>query len=95
VEDFQAVDKIPWLATAFIIPGTALMLPVSQLFQVFNANWLYILGIVVFEIGSALCGAAPNINAFIIGRVVAGIGSTSIYTGSLFLISVNTSEHER
>lgn len=71
------------------------MLPVGRFFQVFNANWLYILGIIVFEIGSALCGAAPNINTFIIGRVVAGIGSTTIYTGSLFLLSVNTSDHER
>ena len=95
VEDFQAVDKVPWLATAFIIPGTALMLPIGQFFQIFNAKWFYILGIVIFEIGSALCGAAPDMNILIFGRVIAGTGATVIYIGSLFLISVNTSEHER
>jgi MFS family permease len=95
VEDFQAVDKVSWLATAFIIPGTALMLPAGQFFQVFNAKWCYILGILVFEAGSAICGAAANITVLILGRAIAGIGSTAIYTGTLFLISVNTSECER
>jgi MFS family permease len=71
------------------------MLPFGQFFQIFNAKWFYILGCFVFEVGSALCGAAPNMNALIIGRVIAGIGATAIYTGSLFLISVNTSDHER
>jgi len=95
VEEFQAVDKIAWLATAFFLSGTALMLPFGQFFQIFNAKWFYILGILVFEVGSAICGAAPNINALIVGRAIAGIGATAIYTGSLFLISVNTSEAER
>jgi MFS family permease len=95
VEEFQAVDKISWLATAFFLSGTALMLPFGQFYQIFNAKWFYIFGIIVFEVGSAICGSAPNINALIVGRAIAGVGATSIYTGSLFLISVNTSEYER
>jgi MFS family permease len=95
VEEFQAVDQISWLATGFFLSGTALMLPFGQLFQVFNAKWLYIWSVLVFEVGSAICGGAPNMNALIVGRVIAGIGATGIYTGSLFLISVNTNDQER
>ena len=51
--------------------------------------------VILFEVGSAICGGAPNINALIIGRVIAGIGAVGIYTGALFLISVNTTEEER
>lgn len=94
-DHFQAVDKIAWLAAAFSLSATALTLPFGQFFQVFNAKWLYILSVVLFEVGSAICGAAPNMNALIIGRAIAGVGSIGIYTGSLFLISVNTSEQER
>ena len=79
VEEFQAVDKISWLAAGFFLSGTALMLPFGQLFQVFNAKWLYIASCVVFELGSAICGSAPNMNALIIGRVIAGIGSTGAF----------------
>lgn len=51
--------------------------------------------VILFEVGSALCGGAPNMNALIVGRVIAGLGATGIYTGALFLISVNTTEKER
>jgi MFS family permease len=71
------------------------MLPFGQFFQIFNAKWFYILSVLVFEVGSAVCGGAPNMNALIIGRAVAGIGATGVYTGSLFLLSVNTSDRER
>jgi MFS family permease len=95
VEQFQAVDKVAWLATAFIIPGVGFMLSVGQLFQVFNAKWCYVIGVIIFEIGSMLCGGAPNIYVLISGRAFAGAGATIIYIGSLFLISVNTTEKER
>ena len=63
--------------------------------MIFPAKWFYIAMVVLFEVGSAICGGAPNINALIVGRVLAGIGAVGIYTGALFLISVNTSEEER
>ena len=37
--------------------------------------------VLVFEIGSAICGAAPTSNALIIGRVIAGIGGAGMYLG--------------
>jgi MFS family permease len=63
--------------------------------MIFPAKWFYIANVILFEAGSALCGGAPNINALIVGRVVAGIGAVGIYTGALFLISINTTEEER
>ena len=95
VEQFQSVEKIAWVGTGFFLSSAALTLPSGQIYQIFNAKWLYVFSVFIFEIGSALCGAAPNMNALIVGRVIAGIGSTGIYTGSLFLLSVNTSEQER
>jgi MFS family permease len=95
VEDFGAVDKVAWLAVAFMTPSLAFMLSNGQLFQTFNIKWMYIAGVVIFEAGSALCGAAPSMTILILGRVIGGIGSTFIYTGSIVLITVNTNESER
>lgn len=71
------------------------MLPIGRFCAIFNAKWLYIISVVIFEVGSAICGAAPNMNALITGRMIAGIGAVGIYTGSIFLISVSTSLQER
>ncbi|RYP85118.1 hypothetical protein DL770_005098 [Monosporascus sp. CRB-9-2] len=42
--------------------------------------------ILLFEIGSAICGAAPSSIAFIIGRAIAGLGSAGIMSGTLVLV---------
>jgi MFS family permease len=42
---------------------------------------MFIVSIVLFEAASALCGAAPNMDALIIGRAIAGVGGTGIFLG--------------
>ncbi|TFY51860.1 hypothetical protein EVJ58_g10340 [Rhodofomes roseus] len=61
-----------------MLTRTALMLVIGQLVNVVPLKTLYLLCVIFFEGGSALCGAAPNINALIIGRAIAGIGSSGI-----------------
>jgi MFS family permease len=73
----------------------AFVLPFGQFGMIFPAKWYYIANVIIFEAGSALCGGSPNMNALIVGRVLAGIGAIGIYTGAIFLISVNTTEEER
>jgi len=41
----------------------------------------------MFELGSLVCGAAPNSTILIIGRALAGLGSAGILTGSFVVIS--------
>ncbi|KAK6832902.1 hypothetical protein PG987_007596 [Apiospora arundinis] len=95
VETFQNVPQLPWIGAGFPLGSVAVILPYNALFGKFNMKWLYIGGIVVFQAGSALCGAAPNIEALIIGRVLAGAGGTGIYLGGLNHFSVLTTREER
>ena len=46
----------------------------GKLFGIFSAKCLYLISVVMFEVGSAVCGAAPNMNAMVVGRAVAGLG---------------------
>src|SRR5271169_3053665 len=75
VDRFQSVDKISWLATAFFMAAAAFVLPFGQFSMIFPAKWFYIFMVALFEIGSAVCGAAPTMNALIGGRILAGIGA--------------------
>ncbi|KAH9924223.1 major facilitator superfamily domain-containing protein [Fomitopsis serialis] len=78
VSQFDALHDATWVAVAYMLTRTALMLVIGQLVNVVPLKTLYLFCIVFFEGGSALCGAAPNINALIIGRAIAGIGSSGI-----------------
>jgi MFS family permease len=95
LEEINAVDKVAWISVAYRIPTAALMLPNGQFSQSFNVKWLYIFGVGIFEAGSALCGAAPNVTVFICARAVAGLGTTFIYSCSLVLVTMSTNQIER
>ncbi|KAK3938034.1 major facilitator superfamily domain-containing protein [Diplogelasinospora grovesii] len=95
IGDFGGVDLVPWIGVSFALSSAASTLPWSKSFGTFSAKKLFIGGATVFMGASALCGGAPNINAFIIGRALAGIGGTGMYMGLLTILSVNTSDVER
>src|ERR1700760_3991142 len=61
--------------------------PISgRVYQLYSTKWGFLISIVIFEIGSALCGAAPSSATFIIGRAIAGAGSAGIFSGGLMII---------
>ncbi|KAL8888844.1 MAG: hypothetical protein Q9215_003796 [Flavoplaca cf. flavocitrina] len=93
--DFANTDKLAWLSVGFMIGGVAAVLPFGKLYGLFNAKTLYIGSVTLFMVGSAICGAAPNIDSFIVGRVIAGAGGNGMYLGVMTLLSVTTSNKER
>ncbi|PHH92661.1 hypothetical protein CDD83_6265 [Cordyceps sp. RAO-2017] len=95
VETYKRVDLVPWLGVSFALGSAASTLPWSKVYGMFSAKKLYIGATTVFMAASALCGAAPNVNAFIIGRAIAGVGGCGMYMGLLTLLSVTTSNTER
>lgn len=95
IATFGEVSQLAWIGAGFPLGSVAVILPYGLLFTKFNMKWLYIAGIVLFQAGSALCGAAPTMNALIVGRVFAGAGGTGIYLGGLNHFSALTTRQER
>ncbi|OJJ06778.1 hypothetical protein ASPVEDRAFT_56320 [Aspergillus versicolor CBS 583.65] len=89
------VSQLAWIGAGFPLGSVAVILPYGYLYTAFNMKWLYIAGIVLFQAGSAVCGAAPTMNALIAGRVFAGVGGTGIYLGGLNILSAMTERQER
>lgn len=65
--------------------SVAVILLVGRVYSLFNVKWTILVFIGLFEVGSVLCGAAPDLNALIVGRVIAGIGGAGMYLGHVFL----------
>ncbi|GFF50623.1 putative HC-toxin efflux carrier TOXA [Aspergillus udagawae] len=95
VSDFKSVEKLPWISVAFLIGAAGTNLIWGKVFGQFNAKWTYILSVFVFEVGSAVCGAAPNMNALIIGRAICGVSGSGMYVGLMTLLAATTTIHER
>lgn len=82
VETFGEVNKLPWLSVAFLLAAASTNLIFGKIFGQFNAKWSYIICVFIFELGSALCGAAQSMNMLIIGRAICGIGMSSVTIAS-------------
>ncbi|KAH7377139.1 major facilitator superfamily domain-containing protein [Plectosphaerella cucumerina] len=92
---FQAVDRMAWLSVAFAAAALSTNLIFGQLYACMPPKWLYILSVVVFEAGSALCGAAWDMTSLIVGRAVCGVGGIGMYVGVMALLAAMTTVEER
>ncbi|KAF2806010.1 putative efflux pump antibiotic resistance protein [Mytilinidion resinicola] len=95
VEEFGHVQDLAWLSVAFLLSATATNLAWGRVYGNFNAKWFYIFHVFIFEVGSAICGAAPSMNVMILGRAIAGVGGSGQYIGCMTLIAATTTMTER
>lgn len=93
--EFHALGDIGWYAGAYLITSCATQLLWGRIYTFYSTKTIFLFGIVVFEVGSAICGAAPNSTAFIFGRAIAGTGSAGIFSGSTVILTHLLPLHKR
>lgn len=62
----------------------------GKAFKYFPIKTVFILSILVFEVGSLICGVAPNSNAFIAGRAITGAGVAGTFSGCYIIIAFSS-----
>jgi DHA2 family multidrug resistance protein len=69
------LDTIEWVLTAYML-ALAVMLPAAAwLADHFGYKRMYFLGMLVFTLGSFMCGMSVNENILIFSRVIQGLGA--------------------
>jgi len=86
---------VGWYGSAYMLTGCSFQLFMGRVYTFYNPKKVFLFSIAVFEVGSALCGAAPNSTAFIIGRAIAGCGSSGIFSGAIIIIMNLVPLHKR
>jgi MFS family permease len=81
LESLGEIEKLAWVGIGFPMGSVAAILLIGWCYALFEIKYLMIGSVLLFEIGSAVCGAAPTMNAMIVGRVIAGSGGAGMYLG--------------
>ncbi len=93
---FGATDsQIEWVVAIYILTFALLLLPMGRLGDVVGRRRMFIWGVVVFTIGSALCGLAPSIWGLVGARVVQGIGGAMMTPQTLAIVPALFAPRER
>ena len=94
-DNFNSLGDIGWYSSGYMLTTAACQLLFGRIYRFYDLRWTFLACIAIFEIGSAICGAAPNSPVFIFGRAVAGIGAAGISTGSIMTIIPLVPLHKR
>src|SRR6516164_1941417 len=85
--DFHAhLSDLQWVVDAYALPFAALLLTAGTLGDRFGRKRLFLAGLVLFVLGSLLCGFAPTLSWLLFGRAVQGVGAAALMPGSLSVL---------
>ena len=59
----------------------------GKIYQYFNLKWSFLVSMLIFEVGSLICGVAPNSKSLIVGRAIAGLGGAGLSVGGTCIVS--------
>lgn len=85
--EFHSLDDIGWYGSSFLLTSCCLLLLAGRIYTYYSPKLVFLIVIIIFEIGSLICATAPNSTAFIIGRAIAGIGGAGVMNGAVTLLS--------
>ncbi|KAI1739971.1 MFS general substrate transporter [Xylaria scruposa] len=67
-----------WVVNVYYLTNAAFQPLYGQLADLWGRRWLTIGAVVIFTVGSAVCGSASSTNILIGGRTIQGLGSAGI-----------------
>jgi len=86
VQELHGLEHISWVFTAYML-GSTITVPIyGKLSDIFGRRNLYLLGIVIFLVGSMLCGLAQDMTQLILFRGLQGIGGGAMMVNSFAII---------
>jgi EmrB/QacA subfamily drug resistance transporter len=86
VSDLGGITQYSWVFTAYMLTSTVTVPLYGKLGDVWGRKNLFLFAIVVFLLGSALCGAATDMTQLVLFRAIQGIGAGGLFPLSLAVI---------
>lgn len=59
----------------------------GKFYTIYSIKWVFIAGVVVFELGSLIAAVAPSSAVLIVGRTVSGCGGAGIFAGAIIIVA--------
>jgi MFS family permease len=92
---FDSISDIGWYGSAYMLTCAIFNPLFGSIYRFYDTKWTFVVSVIIFEAGSALCGAAPSSASFIMGRAVAGIGAAGITCGAIMIVVGLVPLHKR
>jgi EmrB/QacA subfamily drug resistance transporter len=80
-------EQLQWVMNAYLLTAAVLVVTAGRLGDMFGRKRVFLIGLVIFALGSVVSGAAGDANVLILGRVLQGFGAAPCVGLSLALVA--------
>ena len=92
IPDIQATFHInavllSWISTAYLLATAVFLVPIGKASDIFGRKKVFIIGLLLFDLASLLCGLSPNIGLLLTFRVMQGAGAAMIVTTGMAILT--------
>lgn len=89
------LTAVQWVVTAYLLVISSLLPLFGKIGDMYGRRRIYLLGFVIFTIGSLLCSLANSIWLLVAARVLQAIGASMLMSNSPAIVSVTFPGKER
>jgi len=93
--DLNGLNKLSWVATAYLLTSAISTPLFGKISDQFGRKKIFQTAIVIFLVGSALCGLAQNMNQLVVFRALQGIGAGGLMALSTTILGDVVSPRQR
>jgi EmrB/QacA subfamily drug resistance transporter len=83
----SSFSDLQWIVDAYALTLAAFLLTAGSIADMYGRRLLYLIGLAVFTVASALCGFAVNTLMLQLSRAVQGVGGAIMFAVSLALLA--------
>jgi len=95
VTDLGGISQYSWVFTAYMLASTVTVPLYGKIGDVYGRKRLMLFAVVVFIIGSALCGIAQNMTELVIFRAIQGLGAGGLIPLAMAVIGAIVPPRDR
>lgn len=78
ISELQGFDRYTWVTTAYLLTSTVMVPIYGKLSDLFGRKSIFLVGVVLFLLGSALSGASQTMTQLIAFRAFQGLGAAAL-----------------
>ena len=95
ISDLQGFNRYTWVTTAYLLTSTVMVPIYGKLSDLFGRKPIFLIGVVLFLVGSAASGASQTMNQLIAFRAFQGLGAAALMPIALAVIGDLFTPRER
>ncbi len=89
------LDQIQWVSSVYLLAMCAFLMVFGRLGDLYGKVRFFEVGVIIFSLGSLLCGISTTLPALVASRIVQGIGGASAMANNMGIITEAFPARER